>query len=334
MRAEGTQPQSNIVPANDPRARLNALVERLSDISSPLSHSTRRLHQNNRPNQHQNSQDTDTFEGLDAKTYTLKSLVESFTGEEIDLAAIRQYWQEKADQIQNRLLSISDSESASQTINYERLSSIYEFEQQRIWAKGRITAEGGKEIEFNLQQLLQRVYQEEQYLSVQMTLQELVDPITINLDASSIELTQQRYQFDLNANGELDNIYFVAGNSGFLALDRNDNGVIDNGNELFGPMTGNGYQELARYDVDGNHFIDGKDTIYQHLTLWQKDNDGNDSLTSLAELGIGAIYVNAIVTPFAMTNQHNEQQAQLRQSSIYVKEDGNVGTTHQIDLAV
>lgn len=284
--------------------------------------------QNRNPNE---INDTEGLEGLDSKTYQLKSIVESFTGKNIDLAAVRKYWEDKADHIREDLQTNSRQQSK---VQYERYESIYEKEESRFKATGSVLTEDGREIRFNLSNLMQREYQEERYLSVETTLETLIDPIVIQLEANPISLTENSYQFDLDADGELENIHFVAGNNGFLAFDRNQNGKIDNGNELFGPMTGNGYQELARYDSDNNQFIDAKDEIYQHLSLWQKDKAGNDSLASLSGVGVGAIYLNSVNSPFALKDPQNNLQGMVRQSSIHINEEGQIGATHQIDLSV
>lgn len=65
-------------------------------------------------------------------------------------------------------------------------------------------------------------------------------------------LTEAKYNFDLDSDGREDLISFVRPGSGFLALDLNGDGRVNDGRELFGPATGDGFAELARYDQDGN----------------------------------------------------------------------------------
>lgn len=48
------------------------------------------------------------------------------------------------------------------------------------------------------------------------------------------------------------------------------NGKIDDGSELFGARTGNGFNELAKYDSDNNHFIDAGDPVFSNLAFYQK----------------------------------------------------------------
>jgi hypothetical protein len=160
----------------------------------------------------------------------------------------------------------------------------------------------------------------------------------INFEGTAAELTQQTYAFDLDNDGESDQIHFTGANSGFLALDANDNGQIDNGSELFGPATGNGFGELALYDEDGNDFIDAGDSVYEGLRIWQKDAAGNDRLIALGKAGVGAIYLGSTTTPFQVKDDENQLQGVVRSSGIYLKEeDGQltgVGTVQQLDLVI
>lgn len=83
---------------------------------------------------------------------------------------------------------------------------------------------------------------------------------------------------DLDADGMEDQISFVLPGSGFLALDLNGDGRINDGRELFGPETGDGFAELARYDEDGNQWIDENDPVFERLRIWTKDAEGRDVL--------------------------------------------------------
>ena len=59
-------------------------------------------------------------------------------------------------------------------------------------------------------------------------------------------IDRQRFAFDLNADGQAEQINFVAPGSGFLVFDRNQDGKVNNGSELFGPTTDNGFQGTGR----------------------------------------------------------------------------------------
>ncbi len=66
--------------------------------------------------------------------------------------------------------------------------------------------------------------------------------------------------------------------SGFLALDLNNEGIIINGNELFGPRTGNAFAELSVHDEDGNNLIDENDPVYDQLSVRTINQQGNGVL--------------------------------------------------------
>ena len=86
-------------------------------------------------------------------------------------------------------------------------------------------------------------------------------------------------------------ISFVGPGSGFLALDQNGDGTVNDGSGLFGARTGNGFHELAAYDDDGNGWIDEGDSVYVGLRIWEKDAEGNDRLMALGKRGLGAIFL-------------------------------------------
>lgn len=122
------------------------------------------------------------------------------------------------------------------------------------------------------------------------------DPLVVDLDGRGPETTGQpgARPFDLAGDGDVRPTSFVKGDTVFLALDRNGNGYIDDGRELFGDQHGaaDGYAELARFDENGDRWIDAQDRVYGDLRLLF--GDGRQS--TLAEVGILALQVEGQAT--------------------------------------
>jgi hypothetical protein len=227
----------------------------------------------------------------------------------------------------------SPDESEGWGMVYENYQSRYESEQTRFQAQGVVRTADGREISLDIQLNMSREFfsQESQVLRAGEALK---DPLVVNFSGQAAELTQQRYSFDIDSDGKVDQVHFVGPGSGFLALDRNQDGVVNDGSELFGTRSGDGFSDLARYDSDGNGWIDESDPIYESLRIWSKDAQGRDQLVALGARGVGAIYLGHITTPFELKSNQNELLGAVRDSGIYLSEEGSAGTLQQIDLVV
>lgn len=227
------------------------------------------------------------------------------------------------------------SPSANFSAIYEYHESYSEKEVTRFNASGVVKTADGQAINFDLSVLTSRSYYEESNLSIRVgDDRPAIDPLVINFNGNAAELTNQRFSFDLNADEQADQINFATGGSGFLVFDKNADGTINDGSELFGAKTGNGLAELAAYDLDQNSWIDENDAIYQQLKVWSKDEAGNDQFYSLKEANVGAIYLKSISTPFDIKDAQNQLQAQIKSSGVYLYENGGIGTVQQVDLTV
>lgn len=218
-------------------------------------------------------------------------------------------------------------------IEYDYHESYSEVEQTSFAASGVVKTSDGREISFQLELSMSRSYYEESNVSLRFgDAARKTDPLVLNFAGNAAQLTDQRFAFDLNSDGSKEQINFVAPGSGFLVFDRNQDGKVNNGSELFGPGTGNGFAELALLDDDKNGWIDENDAAFAKLQIWSRDGNANDQLQSLASANVGAIALSQISTPFDLKTNDNDFLGQIRSSGIFLQEDGVAGTIQQIDL--
>lgn len=192
----------------------------------------------------------------------------------------------------------------------------------------------GREINFGVTVEMSRAFCEK-YES--FTQQDYVstDPLVINLDSNTASVSDMKFLFDLDSDGDKEEISFTENGSGFLALDKNGDGAINDGSELFGTKSGDGFADLAAYDEDGNGWIDEADSVFKDLKVWMKDEDGKDVLLDLKQADVGAIYLGNADTEFSLKNQETQAtNAVIRKTGIFLKESGGVGTVQHVDLAV
>lgn len=219
-------------------------------------------------------------------------------------------------------------------LEYDRVETTTEKETLDFFATGQVVTADGQTIDFQLQLAMQREFVATNTVRIRAGDAKLVDPLVINFNGKAAELSDFRFTFDLDADGKTEQIAALAPGSGFLAFDRNGDGTINNGRELFGPTSGQGFAELVKLDSDGNGWLDENDPLYGALRVWMRDAAGNESLVSLADKQVGAILLSPVATPFALKNSGNGLQGQLRETAIFLGENGGAGTVQEIDLAV
>ncbi|MDP2698881.1 hypothetical protein [Thalassospira sp.] len=151
------------------------------------------------------------------------------------------------------------------------------------------------------------------------------DPLILDLDGNGIDVTSldDGIVFDIDGNGTQDRTAWVAGNDALLALDRNNNGIIDDGTELFGDQNGavDGFAELAKYDENRDDRIDRNDSVFSSLILLFADG----SQKNLQEHGIESINL-AVITPL----DRELVGGLLVASADFQRDDGSIGTVGEV----
>ena len=227
----------------------------------------------------------------------------------------------------------STAEQPNWGAELEHQTVLEETESTQFAAQGIVRTADGQEIRFSVQLSMQRSYREASSTTVRMgNAVKPVDPLVIHFNGTAAQLHGSRFAFDLDTDGTAESLPMLASGSGFLVLDRNDNGRIDNGSELFGPTQGNGYSELGEHDQDGNGWIDENDAVFKQLRIWNPADQGVGQLLGLREAGIGALSLQSSATPFALKDEHNQMLGSVRASSVYLRDNGSAGTMQQIDL--
>jgi hypothetical protein len=273
----------------------------------------------------------------DLKMRVLKALIEKMFGKKIDIDDPARFFHEQADAAAPRGESTDAGNDAGSEegwgIIYEYHESHHEREQTSFSADGTIVTTDGREISFQARLTMSREFYSEENLFFRAG-DALKDPLVINFSGTAAELSDTRFDFDIDHDGTADHIHFVGPGSGFLALDRNGDGVVNNGSELFGALSGEGFADLQQFDDDRNGWIDENDAIYDRLRIWTRNETGQSHLFSLGQKGIGAIYLGHVTTPFALKDEANNLQGQVRSTGVFLSENGSTGTIQQIDLAV
>lgn len=115
------------------------------------------------------------------------------------------------------------------------------------------------------------------------------DPIVLDLDGNGIRVSgiEDGAVFDIDADGHPDRSSFVGPGDGLLGLDRNRDGRIDDGSELFGDQRGavNGFEELRKLDDNRDGVVDRQDGAFPDLVVLSRGG----ALASLAEAGVAAV---------------------------------------------
>lgn len=216
-------------------------------------------------------------------------------------------------------------------LRYQLVETSVEHEVSAFGAQGRVVTADGRELAFQAALIMERARVDSRRVEIEAgDAAKKVDPLVLNVGGGAASFSG-RTSFDVNADGAQETVARLEGGSAYLALDRNGNGKVDSGAELFGPTSGSGFGELAALDQDGNGWVDEGDAAYDSLRLWSQDSG---TLRSLRAAGVGAIYARAAVTPFEVKDAAGAAQGTVVESGVFLREDGSAGTVQHVDLAM
>jgi hypothetical protein len=275
------------------------------------------------------------------KLFVLKRLIEAITGQKVRVV--------RANDLQNNgdESSISNAESVTKTNNEgnapdnERVGWGVELDVKTIEtrsARSDVTAQGnlvtadGQTITFSASFLKERTNVTVTNVSLRAGDAKLKDPLVLLYSGTSTELSTRATTFDLDNDGILDNLPGVA-NGAYVINDRNYDGKVNDASELFGALSNDGFADLRALDDDGNGFIDGGDSHYSSLYLWDPLAAPEAQLTALADANIGALFTGQVSSPFEIRDSTGALQGRIRATGIYVTEGGEIRPLEQVDLA-
>lgn len=210
-------------------------------------------------------------------------------------------------------------------------------------ALGQVTTEDGSQIDFMLALDFDRSTHTEQLNQFQGN-RNLIDPLMINLNGGAVGFSDLTFEFDLDSDGEMETIAQAASGSGFIVFDKNQNGIIDNGSEMFGPQSGQGFAELSQYDEDGNGWIDENDSIYSQLGVMtfsgqsQVDGQGEgqgavQETQSLMAAQVGALFLGSVTADYELNTESGLFAGTIKQSGAALAEDGRVLLMQEVHMA-
>jgi len=161
-----------------------------------------------------------------------------------------------------------------------------------------------------------------------------LDPLVLDLSGDGFKPTSldKGVHFDLDGNGFAERINWIQGDDALLVLDKNGDGVINDGNELFGDryrlangkLARFGFEALMEQDTNGDKVIDDKDANYSRLQVWQDANQNGisekEELRSLSQAGIAAIQLN-----YQKSQLGGHEEVIFGNSAKFIKANGETG---------
>ncbi len=171
------------------------------------------------------------------------------------------------------------------------------------------------------------------------TAHEQASPLALDLDGDGVETTtvETGVYFDHDDNGFAEKSGWVGKDDGLLVRDINNNGLIDDGTELFGnnsvlssgEKAANGFEALADLDSNSDGVFNSSDTAWNQVKVWKDANQNGEvdsgELLTLEQAGVSGINLN-----YENETTTDENGNQHKQTGTFIKTDGTTGSVHDV----
>lgn len=263
------------------------------------------------------------FETLDPKLQKIILALEILTGKKIRIHLFH------PNKTEGKIAEHDSNQSkrAGWGIDYSYEKTEVNSQKLQFVSAGNVTLEDGRKIDFQLSFSMRHSTMKHESVNFKVG-DALIDPLVIQFQDGVVKFNQSKTNLDLDLDGKEEEFSFVGRGSGFLTLDKNNDGIVNDGSELFGPNSGDGFEDLKKYDNDHNGWVDENDAVFDKLRIWTKDENGKETFYSLKDVGIGALYLENVSTFFEF------DEGNMAKSSIFLRENGSAGVMSEIDLRV
>jgi hypothetical protein len=277
----------------------------------------------------------------DVELAVLRALLEKMTGRRMEVIDARDLELDPEVQAQMDEVAAAGAEAAAAAppapewgLELVAERRVEQSESVSMQASGLVRSADGREIALATRVSYERHELSVERLELRAGAAAMKDPLVLVFDGAIASRTHETVALDLDRDGQDEQLPLISGNAAFLVHDRNGNGRVDDGSELLGAVSGDGFAELAALDQDDSGFIDDADAASEQLFVWEGRDGDSDRLTPLAARGVGALYTRAAPTAFELRGPDGDAWGKIRETGLFLKEDGGTGLLQQIDLKV
>lgn len=273
---------------------------------------------------------------MDPLLKTLLLLLKAMTGRKVELLDPRELdadQDEALAELRAEAAGMAPPDRAGWGLTLERKETRETFERTDVHISATLKTEDGRTLKLDLKRMQERFERKESVETLRFgdAVPPAKDPLVVDFGLPGTSTSHDGPLLDLDLDGDLERLPGLWPTSAWLVHDRNGDGSLTDGSELFGPTTNDGYRELARLDQDGNGFVDAGDAAWSRLALWEHTPTGG-RLVALASRGVGALFVGSVSAAFELRGPDGQPSAQQRAMSFWVGENGAVGSTRRVDL--